>query len=217
MTDTPRFILHHAPRSRSSRALWLLEEAGVPFEIALHDFAKGTHKDPAYLAINPAGKVPTLVDRGPAGDWSPPAVVTESAAICAYVADAVPEANLAPPVGSCERAAYATWIAYCPSVLEPALSDSVFPRREDPPASTLGWCPFPEAVQRVEAALQAGGPYLLGARFSAADVLIGSLLQWLKAWGKLQETPTLAAYLGTLAARPASQRAQARDAAQTAA
>jgi glutathione S-transferase len=144
-------------------------------------------------------------------------VVTESAAICAYVADVVPEAGLAPPVGSRERAAYATWIAYCPSVLEPALSDSVFPRREDPPASALGWSSFPAALERVEAALQAGGPYLLGARFSAADVLIGSLLQWLQAWGKLPENPTLAAYLGTLTARPASQRAQAHDAAQTAA
>ncbi|MBW8727917.1 MAG: glutathione S-transferase family protein [Inquilinus limosus] len=217
MTTAPRFTLHHAPRSRSRRILWLLEEAGVPFEIAPHDFTKATHKDPGYLAINPAGKVPALVDRGPAGDWSPPAVVTESAAICAYVADAVPEAGLAPPVGSRERAAYATWIAYCPSVLEPALSDSVFPRREDPPASALGWCSFPEALRRVETVLQAGGPYLLGARFSAADVLIGSLLQWLQGWGKLPETPILAAYLATLAARPASQRAQAHDAAQGAA
>ncbi|WP_343715869.1 glutathione S-transferase family protein [Inquilinus sp.] len=217
MTVTPRFVLHHAPRSRSRRALWLLEEAGVPFEIAPHDFAKATHKDPAYLAINPAGKVPALADRGPAGDWSPPAVVTESAAICAYVADAVPEAGLAPPVGSRERAAYATWIAYCPSVLEPALSDSVFPRREEPPASAIGWCSFPEALRRVETALQAGGPYLLGERFSAADVLIGSLLQWLQGWGKLPENATLAAYLATLAARPAVQRAQARDAAPSAA
>jgi glutathione S-transferase len=214
---TPRFILHHAPRSRSSRILWLLEETGVPFEVAQHDFAKATHKDPAYLAINPAGKVPALIDLGPAGEWSPPAVVTESAAICSYVADTLPEAGLAPPVGSRERAAYASWIGYCPSVLEPALSDSVFPRREEPPASTLGWCPFPEALRRVETALQAGGPYLLGARFSAADVLIGSLLQWLQGWGKLPENPTLAAYLATLAARPAVQRAQARDAAQTAA
>lgn len=214
---TPRFILHHAPRSRSARILWLLEETGVPFDIASHDFAKATHKDPAYLAINPAGKVPALVDRGPAGDWSPPAVVTESAAICAYVADAVPEAGLAPPVGSRERAAYATWIGFCPSVLEPAFADSVFPRREDPPARSIGWCTYPEALQRIEAALQDAGPYLLGARFSAADVLIGSVLQWLKGWGKLPESPALSAYLATLAARPAVQRAQARDAAPTAA
>ena len=138
---TPRFILHHAPRSRSSRILWLMEETGVPFEVAQHDFAKATHKDPAYLAINPAGKVPTLIDRGPAGDWSPPAVVTESAAICAYVADVLPEAGLAPPVGSRERAAYASWIGYCPSVLEPALSDSVFPRHACPDTASDG--PFP--------------------------------------------------------------------------
>jgi glutathione S-transferase len=217
MTTTPRFVLHHAPRSRSSRALWLLEEAGVPFEIAPHDLSKATHKDPAYLAINPAGKVPALLDRGPAGDWSPPAVVTESAAICAYVADAVPEAGLAPPVGSRERAAYATWIAYCPSVLEPALSDSVFPRREAPPASAIGWGTYPEALRRIETALENAGPYLLGTRFSAADVLIGSMLQWLKGWGKLPESPVLSAYLAALSARPAQQRAQARDAAPAAA
>jgi len=217
MTTTPRFTLHHAPRSRSSRILWLLEEAGVPFEIALHDLSKATHKDPAYLAVNPAGKVPALVDRGPAGDWSPPAVVTESAAICAYVADALPEAGLAPPVGSRDRAAYATWIGFCPSVLEPALADSVFPRREEPPARAIGWCTYPEALQRIEAALQDRSPYLLGDRFSAADVLIGSMLQWLKGWGKLPDSPVLSAYLAVLSARPAQQRAQDRDAALAAA
>jgi glutathione S-transferase len=213
MTNTLRFTLHHAPRTRSGRILWLLEEAGAPFEIVLHDLEKATHKDPAYLAVNPAGKVPALVDHGPAGDWSPGAVVTESAAICAYVADALPESGLAPAVGSPERAAYATWLGYCPSVLEPAFADAVFPRAAEAPPRALGWPSFPTALQRVEAALQAGGPHLLGARFSAADVLIGSLLLWLKAWGKLPESPTISTYLATLAARPAAQRAQARDAA----
>src|SRR5882757_6600149 len=71
MTTTSRFTLHHAPRSRSARILWLLEEAGMPFDIAAHDLSKATHKDPAYLALNPAGKVPALIDHGPAGDWRP--------------------------------------------------------------------------------------------------------------------------------------------------
>jgi glutathione S-transferase len=217
MTTTPRFTLHHAPRSRSRRILWLLEEAGVPFDIATHDLSKATHKDPAYLALNPAGKVPALIDHGPAGDWRPGVVVTESAAICAYVADSVPEAGLAPPVGSPERAAYATWLGYCPSVLEPAFADAVFPRSVEAPASALGWPSFATALQRVETALQEGGPYLLGARFSAADVLIGSLLQWLQAWGKLPETAAVSAYLDRLAERPAFQRAQAHDAPSAAA
>ncbi|MDR6294115.1 MULTISPECIES: glutathione S-transferase family protein [Inquilinus] len=217
MTDAPRFTLHHAPRSRSRRILWLMEETGVPFAIAPHDLSKATHKDPAYLALNPAGKVPALVDRGPAGDWSPGVVVTESAAICAYVADALPESGLAPAVGSPERAAYATWLGYCPSVLEPAFADAVFPRGVEAPPSALGWPSFALALERVEKALQAGGPYLLGARFSAADVLIGSLLQWLQAWGKLPDSATISAYLALLATRPAAQRARARDEAATAA
>lgn len=217
MTNAPRFTLHHAPKTRSSRILWLLEEAGVPFDIALHDLTRATHKDPAYLAINPAGKVPALIDRGPAGDWSPAAVVTETAGICAYVADTVPGAGLAPPIGSRERAAYAFWLAFCPAVLEPAFADSVFPRAVEAPARALGWPSFLAAVQRVEAALVAGGPYLLGDRFSAADVLVGSMLQWLRAWGKLPDSQTLSAYLDLLAERPALLRAQARDATASAA
>ncbi|NOG70347.1 glutathione S-transferase family protein [Roseicella sp. DB1501] len=206
-----RFRLHHAPRSRSGRALWMLEEAGAAYDIALHDLEQATQKQPGYLALNPAGKVPALEDRGLAGDWQG-VVVTESAAICAYLADALPEAALAPPPGSPGRAAYADWMAWCPGVLEPAAADLVFPRAAPPPPRALGWPPFPETLARLDAPL-GRGPWLLGEGFTAADVLIGSMLLWLDGWGKLAEAPaSLRRYMAALEARPARQRALAADA-----
>lgn len=207
----PRFRLHHAPQSRSGRVLWLLEEAGGGYEIARHDLERATQKRTEYLALNPAGKVPALEDRGPAGDWQG-VVVSESAAICGYVADALSEAGLAPPIGTPERAAYATWMAWCPGVLEPAASDLVFPRAAPPPAQALGWPPLAETLARLDTALDQG-PWLLGTRFSAADVLIGSMLLWLEAWGKLPGAPaSVGRYMAALEARPARQRTRAADA-----
>jgi glutathione S-transferase len=212
-----RFRLHHARNSRSARILWLLEEAGAAYELVRHDLSEGTQKRPDYLALNPAGKVPALEDLGPDGAWRD-VVVTESAAICAYVADTLPEAALAPPIGTPGRAAYANWMAWCPGVLEPAFADLVFPRAAEAPRRSLGWPAYPEAEARLEAVLSAGGPWLLGDRFSAADILIGSMLQWLDAWGKLQSGEALRRYLGALEGRAALGRARIRDAeAETAA
>jgi glutathione S-transferase len=204
----PRFTLHHAPRSRSSRILWLLEEAGAPYTLAVHDLQKATHKDAGYLAVNPAGKVPALVDHGPDGSWS--VVVTESSAICNYVADAWPDAGLAPPIGSPLRGPYLTWLAFSPGVIEPAFADMMFPRAAEPPASSIGWARFDAVVDRLDTALERG-PWLLGDTFSAADVLVGSMLQWLHAWGKLPARDHLLRYLKALGERPANQRAIAKD------
>ncbi len=208
----PRFLLHHAPRTRASRILWLLEEAAAPYELVRHDLSSGTHKRPALLALNPFGKLPVLEDRGPDGAWQGVAV-TESAAICAYVADALPAAGLAPAIGTPARAAYASWLAFGGSVLEPAFADLMFPRATTPPPQAIGWPDFAAAVARVEATLAAGGPWLLGAAFSAADLMVGSMLQWVVAWGKFSPGPAVTAYLQALAARPALVRAQALEAA----
>jgi len=208
----PRFVLHHAPQSRSDRIVWLMEEARASYEVVRHDLRRGTQKEPAFLAINPFGKVPAIEDRGPEGDWRG-VVVTESEAICAYVADVLPDANLAPPVGSPLRAAYATWMSYCPSVLEPAFTDQVFPRAAEVPRSSIGWPEFPQALARIEQTLAGGGPYLLGDTFSAADVMVGSLLQWIVMWGKAEPGPAVARYLGALEAREAYRRARAAAAA----
>lgn len=205
-----RFVLHHSPRTRSASIHWLLEEAGVPFEIVHHSLERGTHKAPEFLAINPHGKLPALVDRGPDGTWS--AVVTESGAICAYVADLVSEAKLAPAIGTPERAAYAFWMAYRPGVIEPALMDMMFPRQDTPEPRMVGWPPFAEALDRIEQTLAAGGPWLLGSQFTAADIMVGSMLHWLHAWGKLPHRPSVARYIEAIAARPALKRCEERDA-----
>ena len=209
---TERFLLHHAVKSRSFRILWLLEEAQTPYAVSLHDFTKATQKDASFLALNPDGKVPVVVDRGPDGSWS--AVVTESVAICAYVADALPQAALAPAVSSPQRAAYMTWLAYYGSSFEPAFADTVFPRQGDVPRSALGWSSFDLVVSRVARGVEPG-PWLLGNHFSAADILYGSMLHWLQAWGKLPPNESLARYLTAIQQRDGWKRAQGKEAEMT--
>jgi glutathione S-transferase len=204
----PRFLLHHAPRSRSVSALWMLEEAGASHALHLHDLQAGTQKDPAFLAVNPAGKLPALVDRGPDGTWQ--AVVTEVAAIAAYLADLLPEAGLAPAIGTPDRAAYQFWMAYGPGVAEPAFADAVFPRVAAAPPVAIGWPPMAEVVARIEAAL-VGKAWLLGARFSAADLVVGGLLAYINQFGRLNPGPEVARYVAAIEARPARQRAAATE------
>lgn len=198
-----RFVLHHHPQSRSQRIKWLLEEIGAPYEIVAHDLNAGTHKRPEFLRLNPDGKLPTLVDRGP--DGGAEVVLTESAAIVLHVADAAPEVGLAPTPGSPERGPYLTWIVYGVAALEPAFADAVFPRAEPAPARAVGWPPFPDAVSRVAQALEPG-PWILGDTFSAADLMIGGLLGWVHGWGKLPEPERFLPYLERIAARPAHIR-----------
>ena len=207
--NTPRFVLHGAPRSRSFRILWLLEEARVPYEHQTYDLKEGTHKSAAYLAINPDGKVPALIDRGPKGDWS--VIVTESAAISIYLADAVPEAGLAPSTSSPERGAYLTWLVYSSTALEPAFSDLMFPRQKEFPRSAVGWPSFEATLDRIATGLE-HGPWLLGDRFSAADVMLGGMLQWLHSWGKLPAREPVTRYLEALSGRNGLKRAQAEEA-----
>jgi glutathione S-transferase len=201
----PRFLLHHAPRSRSLGSLWLLEEAGAPYELAWHDLEAGTHRRPDYLALNPAGKLPALVDRGPDGSWNG-VVVTEAAAIAAYVADLLPASGLAPAIGTPERAAWQFWMAYGPGVVEPAMADLAFPRAAEAPRTAIGWPPLPEVLARIEAALD-GRDWLLGTRFTTADVVVGGLLCFMNQLGKLRAGPQVSRYVAAIEARPARQRA----------
>lgn len=201
-----RFVLHHNPQSRAQRIKWLLEEAGAPYEIVAHDFETGTHKRPEFLKLNPDGKLPTLVDRGPDGTWS--TVVTESAAIVIYVADAVPDGALAPAPSDPRRGPYLTWIAYVAAAVEPAMMDANFPRAAETPRGMTGWPPYEQAIDRIAAAL-AAAPYLTGDRFTAADLMVGSMLAWVNGWGKLPKPERFADYLARLAERPAARRAAA--------
>jgi glutathione S-transferase len=128
---SPGFVLHYAPRSRAFRILWLLEEVRAPYELVIYDLQKETHKGESYLAVNPDGKVPALVDRGPRGDWS--AIITESAAISTYLVDACPEAGSRPrsrrPI-----VALTSRGSSIARLLEPAFADFMFPRRKAPAA-----------------------------------------------------------------------------------
>ena len=175
---------------RSWLPRWLLGELEEPFELVELDPEKGEHKRPAYLAINPLGKVPALDHDG--------RVVTETAAICIYLADMRPERGLAPPVGHPDRGPYLTLMVHASAALEPSLMDVLLNRRSDPGMN--GWGSTADELGFVEQRL-GDGPYLFGERFTAADVMIGGVLIWARLAGVAQ-TPVLDAYTDRLMARP---------------
>jgi len=188
--------LFHAPQSRSSRLVWLLEEIGADCEIRYCDIVRGDGsgaRDPANP--HPDGKVPALIHDG--------ALITESAAVALYLTDLFPQAGLGPPVGDRDRGEYLTWLAWAAGELEPAIWS-----RMSPDAGPAMDRRYADAVDRLLDRLWSA-PYLMGDRFSAADVLIGSGLMWARAF--LPESPTLDAYVARLSSRPALLRAQARD------
>ncbi len=197
-----KLTLYHAAPSRSSITRWRLEELGVPYDSHLLSLNKGDNRAPDYLAVNPMGKVPALKH----GD----VVITEAAAICAYLADEFPSAKLNLPVGDPRRGVYLKWLFFGPSCIEPAMLDRAFPRKEAARRGALGYGDF-DTVMDVTAKAVAKGPYLMGEQFSAADVVIGSTLRWGTMFKLLPERPEFTAYIGRLASRPALQRAEAQD------
>ncbi len=196
--------LYHAIPSRSSVSRWMLEEVGEPYDVHLLNLQAGENRTPAYLAINPMGKVPTLDHDG--------IIITESAAICSYLADAFPNAGLNVPVGDKRRGPYLKWLFFGPSCVEPAVTDRAFPRKEEPRRGTLGYGDY-DTVMDVLAKGIERGPYLLGEQFTAADVVIGSGLRWGMMFKLIPERPEFLAYVGRLNQRPAAKRAQEKDAA----
>jgi glutathione S-transferase len=184
--------LYFNPQSRATIARWMLEECGATYEIAPIDFQKREHKAPEFLAINPAGKLPALVD----GE----ARVFENAAICIYLGDRFPEANLAPRIGAPARGRYLSLLVYSTSQLEPAMGDALM-KLETPPSR--GWTSFETVMDVIEREL-GDGPYLLGDWFTAADVMIGSMFIWKRRWGGTPERPRIEAYVDRLLARPAT-------------
>jgi glutathione S-transferase len=195
-------VLFHAPNSRSTTIHWLLHELGEPYTLKILNLKDNQHKTPELLAANPLGKVPTLVHRG--------AVVTESAAICTYLADAFPKAGLAPAIGDPLRGPYLRWMFFGGSTFEPAIVDRAM-KREEAPAMMSPYGSFDATVDILAKALQRG-PYLLGEKFTAADVFIGSGVRWTTLFKLLPERPEFARYIERLGQRPALQRSQARDA-----
>lgn len=189
--------LYWSPRSRSFSGLWLMEETGQPYERVLTDISTGAQKTPEYLAINPMGKVPALKD----GEVT----IAEAAAICAYVAERYPEAKLAPPVGDPRRAKYLQWLFFAPSCIEPALIQ-LFTKIEVP-TSTAAWGDAKQVFDVLDAALDKG-PWLLGDQFSAADIIVGSGLNFaVKLFKMVPTRPSFDRYIEACSARPAFQRA----------
>jgi glutathione S-transferase len=199
----PKLTLYHAAPSRSSIVHWMLEELGEPYDIHLVSFKKGENLRPEYLAVNPMGKVPALKH----GD----VVITEAAAICTYLADEFPAARLNIPVGDPQRGVYLKWLFFGPSCFEPAVTERAFPRKEVPPRSTLGFGDYDTVMDVLTKAAGAAKPYLMGAQFTAADVIIGSGLRWGLAFKLVPERPQIVAYVARLNDRPALERATEKD------
>jgi glutathione S-transferase len=194
--------LYHASPSRSSIVRWMLEELGEPYDIHLLSLAKGEQMAPGYLAINPMGKVPALRH----GDE----IITEAAAICAYLADEFPQALLNIPVGDPRRGPYLKWLFFSPGCIEPAITDRAFPRQEQPRRAMLGYGDF-DTVMNVVAKAVDKGPFLMGEQFTAADVVVGSTIRWGTMFNLIPKRPEFEAYVARLEQRPALQRATALD------
>jgi glutathione S-transferase len=194
--------LYWAPKTRAIRALWMLEETGVPFERVRIDIRDQTSKsDAAFRAASPLGKVPALEDAA--------VRINDSGAICAYLADAYPQAGLAPPIGDPLRGAYLQWLMFTNSNIEPAMAERF--SKLTPNRMSHGWGDYDSVMATLRNALQIG-PWILGERFCAADVMLGSAVYFLDMFKILAEEPALSAYLARCMARPAAQRAFAAQA-----
>ncbi len=193
--------LYHHPWSRAANVVWMLEEVGVPYDLEFVDTLKGAQKDPAFLAKNPMGKLPTLVD----GDT----VITESAAIALWLADRYSLGDLAPNLDDPARATYYRWILYGPSVIEPGCyaHSASWPSKP----SAAGWGTYEAMLDTVEFAI-GGGPWLLGERFTMADVCFGGTVIFMTSFGMMEKRPVIMAYVERLKGRVARTRSDAINA-----
>lgn len=198
--------LYHSQFTRSGRARWMLEELEIPYDCERLALSKGEHKSPEFLAINPHGAVPALVD----GDLR----LNESSAIVMHLADTHPEKKLAPPVGSKERADYYRWMVYVPSSVDPALEAITFHAKLLPEAQRIPaiaedgrrkW----SAVSKVLENAIGDRQYIVGDSFTAADIVVCSAIGWVAFLGMAGDHPKLMKYNEALMSRPAAKRAYA--------
>jgi glutathione S-transferase len=200
MTDQLTFYTH--PMSRGRIARWMMEEVGKPYETVVLDYAT-TMKAPEYLAVNPMGKVPALKH----GE----VVVTEAAAICAYLADVFPELGLAPPLGDPRRAPYFRWMFFAAGPMEGAMAARALGASVTPEQKRMtGWGDQSDLLNGMETAIK-GKDYILGDTFSAADVYFGSHIGWGMQFGSIEKRPVFEAYNERLQNRPANIRAREID------
>lgn len=192
------------PQSRGRIAHWMMEELGEPYDTVWMEFG-APMQSADYRAVNPMGKVPALRDRGAAGD----VVVTEAAAICAYLADRFPDKGLAPPLGSPARAAYFRWMFFTAGPLEMATTAKALGWQvPEGRSGMVGFGSYERTMDALETALQPG-PFVCGEQFTAADVVLGSALGWGLMFGTIEKRPAFAGYVSRLQQRAAAQRANA--------
>ena len=193
-------IFYTNPMSRGRITRWMLEEVGQPYETVVLDYKTGM-KAPDYLAINPMGKVPAIRH----GDT----IVTEGAAICAYLADAFPEAKLAPPAGA--RGAYYRWLFFAAGPVEAAVTAKSLGLLAPADKKMMaGYGSFEETIDALEKAVKPG-PYICGDQFTAADVYVGSQIGWGMMFGSIEKRPAFEDYYGRISGRPAAVRAREID------
>jgi glutathione S-transferase len=200
MSDSVTF--YHNPMSRGRIVHWMLEEANAPYEIKVVNFEKMEHKSPEFLAVNPMGKIPAIVHRG--------TVITETAAICAYLADAFPAAGLAPALDDPKRGTYLRWLFFGAGCFEPAIIDQMFSRPAPSRPAALSYGNYADTVNTLERALTPD-PYILGDRFSAADVYTCAAIGWGQMMKALEPRPAFNDYVERLTKRPAYQRFTAQS------
>lgn len=196
MSTQDRVTFYFNPMSRARTVHWMLEEVGAPFDVQLLDFRKGEHKSPAYLKINPMGKLPAIVHRG--------VVVTEVPAICTYLADAFPQARLAPEVHDPRRGEYYRWLFYTASCFEPAMLDLTHPRTGQPQPSFVGHGRSEDVIRTIEGAVRDG--FLLKDRFTTADLVLSSQIAFALWQNWLPASAALKNYVALCQDRPAFQR-----------
>jgi glutathione S-transferase len=195
-------IFYTNPMSRGRIARWMLEEVGEPYETVLLDYGT-TMKGADYLAVNPMGKVPAIRHGG--------TVVTEAAAICAYLADAFPDKGLAPPPASFDRGPYYRWMFFAAGPVEAAVTGkSLGLLAPEDKKMMAGYGSFDETVDALERAVSQG-PYICGDAFTAADVYVGAQIGWGMMFGTIDKRPAFADYFGRISARPAALRAREID------
>ncbi|OEZ59806.1 glutathione S-transferase family protein [Duganella sp. HH105] len=197
----PQLTLYHCPYSRSTGVLTLLEELHAPYDLHVMNMKKGENREAAYLAVNPMGKVPAVRH----GD----AVITEQVAIYLYLADLFPDAKLAPPLGDPLRGPYLRWMAFYGSCFEPAVVDKWM---KNAPADKAS-CHYGDFDTMFNTLIEqlSKGPYLLGERFSALDVLWASAMGWMGMYELLPKLPVIEQYVARVTSRPSFAAANAKD------
>ena len=202
MSADQTLTFYHSPNTRSTGTLNLLEELGAPYALHVLNMKAGENRQPAYLAINPLGKVPAVKH----GD----ALITEQVALYIYLADLFPKAGLAPAIGDPLRGPYLRWLAYYGSSFEPAVVDRA--RKLEAGAAAMSpYGDFDTMLNTLVDQLRKG-PYILGEKFSAADVLWGTALTWTTMFKLVPELPEIVAYTQRWNARPSVAKVRAMDA-----